>query len=143
MTTASPNRPRLVTALIVLHLLGAVACVAIAVFLLYLTRTSDLRNGEDAAETIHGLFIASAVMIAPALLTAAAALGMWRRARWGWTLALLLNVAAVLALVEEPLLEAGQATKRQGKFAMSSSSSMLRNKRNKFSQRSAPRNLVT
>jgi uncharacterized membrane protein (DUF2068 family) len=76
----------------VLQLLLALLLGGICVFLLLLTRSAEIKQAQDATETISGLRIAAGLLGAPALLVLSGAYGLWRGKLWGWWFALLTDV---------------------------------------------------
>jgi len=76
----------------VLQLLMALLLVGICLFLLFLTRSTEIKQEQEAAEAISGLKIAAGMLGAPALLVIVGAYGLWKEKLWGWWLALLTDV---------------------------------------------------
>jgi uncharacterized membrane protein (DUF2068 family) len=69
--------------------------LALPVYLLVLTGTSETRSSPDAAGEIFGLRIAAAVVGAPALVAMVAWFGLWKGKLWGWWLTLLTDLGLV------------------------------------------------
>jgi len=82
----STKRSGWITVVLVLQFLYVLVMLALPVYLLVLTRTSETRSGPDAAEEISGLRIAAAVVGAPALVALVAWFGLWKGKLWGWWL---------------------------------------------------------
>jgi hypothetical protein len=93
------NRPRIATGMALLQLLLALGMAALSVFLLFLTRSPEITQDPDAAETIWGLKVGAAVLSVPALILSYAAFGMWKGRLWGWYLALTVDLVLLLFLV--------------------------------------------
>jgi uncharacterized membrane protein (DUF2068 family) len=74
---------------VVLQVLLGLLLSGTGVFLLLLTRSTEIKQGQDAAETISGLRIAAGIFGPPALLVLGGAYGLWRGKLWGWWFALL------------------------------------------------------
>ncbi|HXN23476.1 MAG TPA: hypothetical protein VOA41_12115 [Candidatus Dormibacteraeota bacterium] len=82
----------------VTHLVAGLLCLGLVLFLLWLVRAPQTLHGHDPRGAIWGLEIAAGVLLPFALLVLAGAYGMARGKRWGWWLALLTDLAVVLAL---------------------------------------------
>jgi hypothetical protein len=99
------RRPRLATATAVLHFAMALACIAIAVYLLILTRSPEILNDKDAADAVHGLKIGAAVVGPVAIPYILIGIGVWKGRIWGWIVGLILNVLAVAVFIEDSVSE--------------------------------------
>jgi hypothetical protein len=77
---------------VVLQLLLGLLIGGTCVFLLFLTRSTEIKQGQDAAETISGLKIAAGILGPPALLVLGGAYGLWKGKLWGWWFALLTDL---------------------------------------------------
>ena len=84
-----------VTGAIAMQFLWAFVLLALPAYLLLLTRSSAILSEQDATEAISGLKIAAAILVLPALVAAAAWIGLWKRKLWGWWLGLAGNFAIV------------------------------------------------
>jgi len=84
-----------ITGVVALQVLYTVGLLALPVYLLMLTRTSEIRSGHDAAEEIAGLRIAAAVLGGPALVALVAWIGLWKGKLWGWWLTVLMDLGFV------------------------------------------------
>jgi hypothetical protein len=91
----STKRSGWITGVVVLQFLYVLVMLALPVYLLVLTRTSETRSGPDAAEEISGLRIAAAVVGAPALVALVAWFGLWKGKLWGWWLTVLTDLGLV------------------------------------------------
>ena len=79
-------------------LLGVISA-ALVVYLLALTRSQETLNAKDPAEEIHGLEIGAAALALPALVYVVSAYGMQKGRRWGWRLALVMNIVSAATFV--------------------------------------------
>jgi uncharacterized membrane protein (DUF2068 family) len=77
---------------VVLQFLQALLLGGFSLFLLLLTRSTDIKQGQDAAEAISGLRIAAGLLGAPALLVLVSVYGLWKEKLWGWWCALFTDV---------------------------------------------------
>jgi hypothetical protein len=93
------KRPHLAIAVCCIHLLLALVLVGVSVYLLSLTRSSEIRKEPDATDTIRGLVIGAAVLGVPGMFLSAAFWGLWKSRRWGWWLALGTDVLILATLV--------------------------------------------
>jgi len=87
--------PRLIVGLLVAQVLQAVLLAVLSIYVLTLIRSPEIRSAHGAAP---GLLIGGSVFGVPALLMFAACLGLWKRRRWGWWLALLADTVMFLML---------------------------------------------
>jgi hypothetical protein len=79
----------------ILQLLLGLLLGGICVFLLLLTRSTEIKQGQDVAETISGLRIAAGLLGTPALLVLGGAYGLLKGKLWGWWFALLTDVGVI------------------------------------------------
>jgi uncharacterized membrane protein (DUF2068 family) len=84
-----------ISGVVVLQLLYALMLLSLPVYLLVLTRASQIRNASDAAAEISGLKIAAAVLGGPALVALIAWIGLWKEKLWGWWLTILTDLGLV------------------------------------------------
>ncbi len=91
-TTNDQKRPALATAASVLHVLMGLSCVALVVYLLYLTRTKEILSDKDAAETVHGLRLAAVIFAPVAVAYLAGGIGLWKGRLWGWLISAVADV---------------------------------------------------
>jgi hypothetical protein len=91
----SAKRSGWITGVVVLQLLYVLVMLALPVYLLALTRTSETRNAPDAAEEVSGLKIAAAVVGTPAIMALIAWFGLWKEKLWGWWLTVLTDLGLV------------------------------------------------
>jgi hypothetical protein len=91
----STKRSGWITGVVVLQLLYALMLLALPVYLLILTRTSEIRSGHDASADIAGLKIAAAVLGGPALVALVAWIGLWKGKLWGWWLSMFMDLGFV------------------------------------------------
>ena len=99
------KRPVMLKALVVLQLLCASAGIALAAYLVTLTRSPEILNEKDAADTVHGLWIAVGVIGIPSLLEAVFAVPLLRRSGWGWAAGFGLNLTLAVVLLYSALSE--------------------------------------
>jgi hypothetical protein len=85
-----------VTGITILQLILGLSVLAVAGYLLWLIRTPQIRNGDDAANAIYGLKIAAGMLFPPALMYLGGAYGMWKRKLWGWWVSLVINAGCAL-----------------------------------------------
>jgi len=93
------QRPLWVTSVIILQLLLGALFAGVCIYLLFLIRSAEMKQGPDAAEGILGLKIAVGIIAPMAMLVIVAAWGMWKARLWGWWSALLTNLALVVIFV--------------------------------------------
>lgn len=72
--------------------------LGLVAFLLWLTRAQETRRAPHAREAVWGLDIAAGILAPIALLALTGAYGMIRNKRWGWWMALLVDLGIVLML---------------------------------------------
>src|SRR2546423_12697397 len=82
-----------------IQFLFGVALAAGGLYLLWLTRTADMRNSRDADMAIHGLYIAAALFLPLGLLMLVGAAAMWKSKLWGWWLAMITDASLMLVFV--------------------------------------------
>lgn len=88
-----------IAGVVVAQLLYGLLLLALPVYLLVLTRTSEVRNGAHAAEEISGLRIAAAIVGCPAIVLLVAWIGLWKEKLWGWWLTVLADLGLVAIFV--------------------------------------------
>ena len=93
------KRSRMATIAAGVQLVYGVCTVGTALYLLWLTRTADIRNSGDPAAVIHGLFIAAAIILPPGLLVLVSGIAMWKSKLWGWWLATVTDSGLMLVFV--------------------------------------------
>ena len=81
----------------------AIVCVVGAWVLWGLTR--DPANIKEGKDTLQGLYIGLAGAAGCAVIYAVAAVGTWRRWRWGWWLGVALNAVAAGVILLEPITD--------------------------------------
>jgi len=95
-----------VTGAIVMQCLWAFVLLALPAYLLLLTRSSAILSEQDATEAISGLKIAAAILVLPALVAAAASIGLLKSKLWGWWLGLVGDFA-IVGLLAYSMLDDG------------------------------------
>jgi hypothetical protein len=80
----------------VLQLLVGALWLGVVVFLLWLIRAPETRQGPDPRAAVWGLKVAVVAVTPIALLGLIAAYGMARNQRWGWCVAVLEDLSALL-----------------------------------------------
>jgi hypothetical protein len=80
---------------VVVQFLWALVLLVLPAYLLLLTRSSAILREPDATQAIAGLKIAAAILGLPALVAAAAWIGLLKRKLWGWWLGLAGDFAIV------------------------------------------------
>jgi hypothetical protein len=93
------KRPAVVTAVIVIHLLAALALIGLSLYLLWLARSPETLGEQDAASAVQGLKIGAMVLAIPALLWMPGAYGMWKHRVWGWWLTLITGMGTASVLL--------------------------------------------
>lgn len=83
----------------VVQLSVAASWLGVVVFLLWLIRAPETRQVPDPRAAVWGLEVAVGIVAPIALLGLAGAYGTTRNRLWGWWVALLVDLAAVLMLV--------------------------------------------
>jgi hypothetical protein len=91
----SAKRPVWITGVVVLQVFYTLMLLALPVYLLVLTRTSETRSGPGAAANISGLKVAAAALGVPALVGLVAWIGLWKGKLWGWWLTTLTDLGLV------------------------------------------------
>ncbi len=100
-----PRRPVLAIAASTVHIVLGVACVGIAVYCLYLTRSPQILKDKDAAETVYGLKIGAAIVGPVAIPYLLVGIGVWKGRLWGWVLGAVLDASVVALLLSDTLSE--------------------------------------
>ena len=93
------KRPWMVVVATVVQWLLGLGSAALTVYLLALTRSKETLSAQDPAAEIQGLEIAAAVFILPTIVYLLAAYGMQKGKRWGWWLALAMNMVSTGAFL--------------------------------------------
>jgi hypothetical protein len=88
-----------ITAVTVIQLLLGLTLAGVSVYLLVLTKSPEILGEKDAADTVHGLHIAAAILSPLALAYFLSVLGLWKGKLWGWWIAFLLNLASAGSFV--------------------------------------------
>jgi uncharacterized membrane protein (DUF2068 family) len=83
----------------VIQLFFRVALAGGGFYLLWLTRTAEMRNARDAEMAIHGLYIAAALFLPLGLLVLIGGAAMWKGKLWGWWLAMITDASLMLVFV--------------------------------------------
>src|ERR1700760_3771491 len=91
------KRPAMAYVIVAAQMLFAIGGVAIALLVAAQTHSPQILKTADAAEAVHGLWIATSVIGVPSLLLAALAIALLFRTRWAWYTGLVLN-ALLLSL---------------------------------------------
>ncbi len=97
------KRPALVTVTAAAQSVIAALVIALSVYLLVLTRSAEIRTNKDAPEVIKGLLIAAAVTGGWAMLASIVSVGLWRKWRWGWWLALVFNALTAALILSDSI----------------------------------------
>jgi hypothetical protein len=84
-----------VTGAAVTQFLLGVLFSGVSLFLLWLVRSPEIKQGEGAAEAIRGIKIAAGIIAPLALLVLAGAYGVWKGKLWGWWLGMLTDLGLV------------------------------------------------
>jgi hypothetical protein len=87
-----------VTGAVVVQFLWALVMLVLPGYLLLLTSSSAILGQRDEAEAVSGLEIAAAILVLPALVAAAAWVGLWKGKLWGWWLGLAGNLTVLVVL---------------------------------------------
>lgn len=97
------KRPAVVTTTAVAQSIVAVMGVAIAIYLLVLRHSPDIRGDKDAPEIIKGLVIAAAVVGSWGVLGLVVSAALWTKRRWGWWLALVFNASTAALILSDTI----------------------------------------
>src|SRR5512146_292112 len=89
------------------HLVMGICCLALVVYLLYLTRSPEILGEPDAAGAVHGLKLAAGIITPFALAYLAAGVGVWKARFWGWLLGTMVDVT-VSGLLLYDVLDGGR-----------------------------------
>ena len=84
-----------ITGVVVAHFLCGALFLGTCIFLLILIRYPEVKQGENAAETIWGLKVAAVMVVPLAVVLFVSAWGLWKNKLWGWWLALLTDAGLV------------------------------------------------
>jgi len=84
-----------VTGATVTQFLLGVLFSGVSLFLLWLVRSLEIKQGEGAAEAIWRIKIATGIIAPLALLVLAAAYGVWKGKLWGWWLGVLTDLGLI------------------------------------------------
>lgn len=94
-----------VTGVTLIQFLLGLLLLGTSIYLIFLTRSPEVKQGQDAAEAVHGLKIAVGIVAPVAILLLVAAWGMWKSKLWGWWLAFLTEagifVLFLLSMVDD------------------------------------------
>ena len=93
------KRPVPVTSVIVLQFLLGLLWLGIAIYLLLLSRSAEMKQGSGSAASINGLEIAAAVVAPVGIFGLAAAYALGKSKLWGWWLSLIINAAFAAVLI--------------------------------------------
>ena len=98
-TQVAMKRPALVTGVTLLQFLLGFLWLGITVYLLFISRSPDTKNGGDPAGTILGLEIAAAFIAPGAVFGLVAAYALGKDKLWGWWMSLIINAVFALMLI--------------------------------------------
>lgn len=87
------KRPVAVTSVTLLQFLLGFLWLGITLYLLFISRSAEMKQGSDAAAGIRGLEIAAAIVSPVAVFGLIAAYAMGKGKLWGWWLSLIINAA--------------------------------------------------
>lgn len=90
---------RMATIVAAIQLLFGVALAAGGSYLLWLTRTAEMRNSRDAEMAIHGLYIAAALFLPLGVLVLTGGAAMWKNKLWGWWLTMITDTSLMLVFI--------------------------------------------
>jgi phosphoribosylformylglycinamidine (FGAM) synthase-like enzyme len=99
------RRSRLLTTVSVLQTVMAAGCVAIVVFLVWLTRNPEVVKGKDAAQAVYGLKVGALAVGIFTLPVVVGAVGLWMRKRWARWVAALPNILFIGAMLWDPVID--------------------------------------
>jgi hypothetical protein len=105
MPTLETRRPVAVTTLAVVQTAIAVLNVVAVVTVWMALRSPEVSQGPHAAEDVHAIRLSVGVLAVAALLTALAAIGLWRRWAAGWALTLALALTVLLGMLWGPIFD--------------------------------------
>ena len=86
--------PWMISAITWVQWLLGLSSAVLVVYLLALTRSRETLNAKDPAGEIQGLEIGAAVLVLPAVAYLVSAYAMQKGRRWGWWLALVMNIVS-------------------------------------------------
>ena len=93
------KRPVAVTSVTLLHYLLGFLWLGITLYLLFVSRSAEMKKGSDSAAAIRGLEIAAAVVAPVAVFGLIAAYALGKGKVWGWCLSLAINAAFAAVLI--------------------------------------------
>ncbi len=103
--TTRRGRPTLATTAAVAHGILGLCCLALAVYLLYLTRAPEILKDKDAPQSVYGLKIGAAFLAGAGLPFIVGGVGLWKGRFWAWVLAVAADAAAALIFILDAIEE--------------------------------------
>lgn len=97
-TQTAVKRPALVTGVTLLQFLLGFLWLGITLYLFFISRSPETKQGGDAAAAILGLEIAAGVVAPGAIFGLIAAYALGKDKVWGWWMSLIINALFVLVL---------------------------------------------
>ena len=99
------KRPLAVTSVTLVQFLAGFLWLGITIYLLFLSRSAEMKQGSDSAAAIHGLEIAAAVVAPVGVFGLIAAYALGKDKVWGWWLSLIINagftVVWIYSMIDE------------------------------------------
>src|SRR5579862_1055062 len=102
------KHPRSVVGVTWIQFLMGLFFAGIVGYLLLLTRSSEIRQGPDAASEISGLRIGAAALVPMALAFFVAGYGLSKGKLWGWWVALLVDLGMAAVFIYSLIDDHGQ-----------------------------------
>lgn len=92
------KRPVLITTVAILQFLLALVMAGTTIYLLWLAHSPKILAEPDGADAAHGLTIGAIATGIPTAISGISFWGLWKSKRWGWWLALVMNVIILATL---------------------------------------------
>jgi hypothetical protein len=96
---AAVKRPVAVTSVTLVQYLLGFLWLVITLYLLFISRSAEMKQGSDSAGAIRGLEIAAAIVAPGAVFGLIAAYALGKGKLWGWWLSLIINAAFAAILI--------------------------------------------
>jgi hypothetical protein len=90
------KRPVAVTSVTLLQYLLGLLWLSMTIYLFFISRSAEMKQGSDSAAGIRGLEIAATVVSPVAVFGLMAAYALGKGKLWGWWLSLIINAAVAV-----------------------------------------------